>query len=199
MHVVSLDGRIIAAGTCVPTDHGLHLHGGATHPDVRGRGAYRALLAARWAEAVNRGTPVLLTQGGSQSLPILERAGFEPVGHVHMLVDRFDADPKNDGRARTGACPAGSSIPPTQLARSGWKKYPAAAVFKPACTGALLCSITPGGVAERLNAPVLKTGNGRQGHSWVRIPPPPLARSLASPSGGTWVTRYHRKTRVPVV
>ena len=31
-----------------------------------------------------------------------------------------------------------------------------------------------GGVAERLNAPVLKTGNGRQGHSWVRIPPPPL-------------------------
>ncbi len=92
MHAVWLDGRIVAAGTCVPTEHGLHLHGGATHPDVRGRGAYRALLAARWAEAVTRGTPVLLTQGGSQSLPILERAGFERVGHVHMLVDRFDAD-----------------------------------------------------------------------------------------------------------
>ena len=24
------------------------------------------------------------------------------------------------------------------------------------------------------SGPVLKTGNGRQGHSWVRIPPPPL-------------------------
>ena len=92
MHVVSLDDRIVAAGTCVPTDHGLHLHGGATHPDFRGRGAYRALLAARWAEAVSRGTPVLLTQGGSRSLPILESSGFKRVGHVHMLVDRFGAE-----------------------------------------------------------------------------------------------------------
>lgn len=92
MHVVSLDGKIVAAGTCVITDHGLHLHGGATHPDFRGRGAYRALLAARWAEAVGRGTPVLLTQGGSRSLSILERAGFERVGHVHMLVDHFGTE-----------------------------------------------------------------------------------------------------------
>jgi GNAT superfamily N-acetyltransferase len=91
MHAVWLDGRIVGAGTCVLTDHGVHLHGGATLPDVRGRGAYRALLAARWAEAVSRGTPVLLTQGGSRSLPILERVGFERVGHVHMLVDRFDS------------------------------------------------------------------------------------------------------------
>ena len=30
----------------------------------------------------------------------------------------------------------------------------------------------PGGVAERLNAPVLKTGSPSRG-SWVRIPPPP--------------------------
>jgi hypothetical protein len=29
-----------------------------------------------------------------------------------------------------------------------------------------------GGVAERLKAPVLKTGNG-ESRSWVRIPPPP--------------------------
>ncbi len=90
MHAVWWEGRIIAAGTCVLTDHGVHLHGGATHPDFRGRGAYRALVAARWEEAASRGTPVLLTQGGSQSLPILERAGFERIGHVHMLVDRFD-------------------------------------------------------------------------------------------------------------
>jgi hypothetical protein len=96
MHAVWLDGRIVGAGTCVLTEHGVHLHGGATHPDVRGRGAYRALLAARWAEAVNRGTPVLLTQGGSQSLPILERVGFERVGHVHMLVDRFDSPAASD-------------------------------------------------------------------------------------------------------
>ena len=54
------------------------------------RGAYRALLRARWDDAVSLGTPVLITQGGSMSRPILERLGFEPVGHVHMLMDDFE-------------------------------------------------------------------------------------------------------------
>ncbi|HEU5212144.1 MAG TPA: hypothetical protein VFU10_05190 [Gaiellaceae bacterium] len=70
-------------------EHGLLLHGGATLPEARGRGAYRALLRARWDEAVARGTPALITQGGSMSRPILERAGFRRVGHIHMLVDDF--------------------------------------------------------------------------------------------------------------
>jgi hypothetical protein len=30
-----------------------------------------------------------MTQGGAMSRPILERLGFEPVGHVHVLVDRL--------------------------------------------------------------------------------------------------------------
>jgi hypothetical protein len=38
---------------------------------------------------MTRGTPALITQGGSMSRPILERLGFEPVGHVHMLLDEF--------------------------------------------------------------------------------------------------------------
>jgi hypothetical protein len=57
---------------------------------ARGRGAYRALLRARWDDAVALGTPVLITQGGSMSRPILERLGFERVGEVHMLVDTFE-------------------------------------------------------------------------------------------------------------
>ena len=89
MHVVSLDGKIVAAGTSAPTPHGLLLYGGATVPHARGRGAYRALIRARWDEAVARGTPALITQGGAMSRPILERLGFEPVGGVHMLVDEF--------------------------------------------------------------------------------------------------------------
>lgn len=90
MHAVWVEGRIVAVGRSAPTAHGLLLYGGATHPDWRGRGAYRALIAARWALAVKRGTPALLTQGGAMSRPILERLGFERVGHVHMLIDRFD-------------------------------------------------------------------------------------------------------------
>jgi hypothetical protein len=89
MHGVWLDGELVCTGTSVPTEHGLLLYGGATRPDARGRGAYRALLRARWDEAADRGTPTLITQGGSMSRPILERVGFEAVGHVHMLVDNL--------------------------------------------------------------------------------------------------------------
>jgi GNAT superfamily N-acetyltransferase len=91
MHAAWLDGEIVSAGTVAATEHGLLLYGGATAAHARGRGAYRALLSARWNEAVALGTPALITQGGAMSRPILERLGFEPVGHVHMLLDKFDA------------------------------------------------------------------------------------------------------------
>ena len=89
MHAVWLDGEIVAAGTSAPTPHGLLLYGGATHPRARSRGAYRALIRARWDEAVARGTPALITQGGSMSRPILEQLGFQRVGEVHVLLDTF--------------------------------------------------------------------------------------------------------------
>ena len=70
-----------------PDPHGLLLYGGATVAHARGRGAYRALLRARWDDAVALGTPALITQGGSMSRPILERSGFERVGEIYVLVD----------------------------------------------------------------------------------------------------------------
>jgi GNAT superfamily N-acetyltransferase len=91
-HSVWLDGEIVCTGTSTPTEHGLLLYGGATAPRARGRGAYRALVRARWDEAVARGTPALITQGGSMSRPILERLGFERVGEVHMLLDVFSGE-----------------------------------------------------------------------------------------------------------
>jgi len=93
MHAVWMDGEIVCAGTVSPVPEGLLLYGGATAKAARGRGAYRALLRARWDDAVALGTPALITQGGSMSRPILERAGFEPVGHVHMLLDEFGDGP----------------------------------------------------------------------------------------------------------
>jgi hypothetical protein len=89
MHAAWLDGEIVATGTSAVTEHGLLLYGGATLPRARGRGAYRAVLHARWEEAVRNGTPALITQGGSMSRPILERMGFERVGDVYMLMDAF--------------------------------------------------------------------------------------------------------------
>jgi hypothetical protein len=89
MHAVWLDGEIVCAGTSAPTEHGLLLYGGATAKRARSRGAYKALNRARWDDAVARGTPALITQGGSMSRPILEKLGFERVGEVHMLLDVF--------------------------------------------------------------------------------------------------------------
>ena len=92
MHAVWMDGEIVCAGAVSAVPEGLLLYGGATAQAARGRGAYRALLRARWDDAVALGTPALITQGGAMSRPILERAGFEPIGHVHMLLDEFGED-----------------------------------------------------------------------------------------------------------
>ena len=89
MHAAWHQGVLVSAGICAPTPHGLLLYGGATAKAARGRGGYRAVLRARWDEAVARGTPALFTQAGSMSRAILERLGFERVGHVHILLDEF--------------------------------------------------------------------------------------------------------------
>jgi len=88
-HAVWLDRELVCTGTSAPTEHGLLLYGGATRESARGRGAYRALIRARWNDAVALGTPALITQGGTMSRPILERLGFERVGEVHVLLDEF--------------------------------------------------------------------------------------------------------------
>lgn len=83
------DGRPVAAATATFTPHGAVLNAGSTLPGFRGRGAYRALVRARWEDAVARGTPALITQAGRMSRPILERLGFEAVAQITVLVDGF--------------------------------------------------------------------------------------------------------------
>jgi hypothetical protein len=67
------------------------LNAGSTLPEWRGRGAYRALVRARWDDAVVAGTPALVTQAGRMSLPILERIGFVAVCEIRALMDDFEA------------------------------------------------------------------------------------------------------------
>ena len=87
--IALLDGRIVAHGTSTYTEQGVTLNGGATAPEARGRGAYRALVSARWDDAVERGTPVLVAQAGAMSKPILERLGFVEVARIRILLDHF--------------------------------------------------------------------------------------------------------------
>jgi hypothetical protein len=82
-------GRAVGRGTCVPTGPGpIELLGGCVLEPYRGIGVYRALVRARWDAAVAGGAPVLVTQAGRMSKPILERLGFRQVGRMAALVDR---------------------------------------------------------------------------------------------------------------
>jgi ribosomal protein S18 acetylase RimI-like enzyme len=89
IYLALVDGRPVARGSAAFGEHGATLFGGSTLPEARGRGAYRALVAARWQDAVARGTPVLVTQAGPMSRPILARLGFREVCEIRILVDRF--------------------------------------------------------------------------------------------------------------
>lgn len=88
-YLAEIDGEPVAAGSATFTEWGVVMNGGSTLPDARGRGAYRALVAARWADAVARGTPALVTQAGAMSRPILERLGFRGVAEIRIYLDEF--------------------------------------------------------------------------------------------------------------
>jgi hypothetical protein len=88
-YLAYVDGRPVARGTAAFSEHGVTLFGGATLPEARGRGAYRALVAARWDDAVAAGKPALVTQAGAMSRPILLRLGFREVCEIRILLDEL--------------------------------------------------------------------------------------------------------------
>jgi len=81
-----IDSSPVGWAAAEKSDLGLFLAGGATLPSARGRGCYRALVRARWDDAVRRGTPALAVQSQyGSSFPILRRLGFSEVATVHTL------------------------------------------------------------------------------------------------------------------
>ncbi|HJU36818.1 MAG TPA: GNAT family N-acetyltransferase [Gaiellaceae bacterium] len=82
-----LDGELVGAGAAAPSSRGLLLWGGSVRADARGRGCYRALVRARWEEAVRRGTPALTVSANDKSGPVLRRLGFENVLQFRRLED----------------------------------------------------------------------------------------------------------------
>jgi GNAT superfamily N-acetyltransferase len=90
VYLAYADGKPVARASAAFGEHAVSLFGGSTLPEARGRGAYRALVAARWDDAVARGTPVLVTQASPMSRPILARLGFREVCEIRILLDAFD-------------------------------------------------------------------------------------------------------------
>jgi GNAT superfamily N-acetyltransferase len=83
-----IEDEPVAAGDMIVLPFAGFLSGAVTKPEYRGRGAFRALVRARWDEAARRGTPALIVGAGKMSRPILERIGFTAVAEQRLLVDR---------------------------------------------------------------------------------------------------------------
>jgi hypothetical protein len=89
VYVAFVDGKPVARASAAFGEHAVSLFGGATLPEARGHGAYRALVAARWTDAVARSTPTLVTQASPMSRPILARLGFRELCEIRILLDKF--------------------------------------------------------------------------------------------------------------
>ena len=86
------DGKPVARGALILLPFAGFLSGAGTLEEARGRGAFRALVRARWDEVVRQGTPALVVGAGGMSRPILERIGFRPVSELEILLDRAIID-----------------------------------------------------------------------------------------------------------
>ncbi|MBG6095943.1 GNAT family N-acetyltransferase [Nocardioides luteus] len=91
MWVAEADGEIVSAGRIdpVPSTEFAGIWGGATLPEWRGRGIYRALTAARARTAIARGKRYIHSDSTEFSRPILERSGLVKVGTTTPYVRRF--------------------------------------------------------------------------------------------------------------
>jgi GNAT superfamily N-acetyltransferase len=79
---VAYVGGVAAASARMETAPGCpfgSLYGGGVAPQYRGRGLYRALVAARAEEARRQGLAYLSIEARETSRPILQRLGFAPI------------------------------------------------------------------------------------------------------------------------
>ena len=89
MYLAFVDGEPVGAARAL-FEEGLPavmLISGGVLAEARGRGAYRALVRARWEDAVEAGQPALIVHAGAMSRPILERLGFHVAAEQEVLVD----------------------------------------------------------------------------------------------------------------
>ena len=85
--VARVEGVPAASGALLPLARSGYLLGSSVVPELRGRGVYRALVAARVAALREMGRPLVTIQALSHtSAPICARLGFEPVCELRGYV-----------------------------------------------------------------------------------------------------------------
>ncbi|WP_127501190.1 GNAT family N-acetyltransferase [Actinoplanes solisilvae] len=91
--IAEAEGRVVSAGRLEPvrgTDFA-GIWGGATRPEWRGRGIYRALTAERARSALRRGKTYINSDSTEYSRPILERSGLVKVSTTTPYEWRRDS------------------------------------------------------------------------------------------------------------
>lgn len=83
LYLARIDGEPVGVGSAAWFERSIFLQSGVVIPSHQHRGVYRALVAARLADAATAGIPLATTNARPEtSAPILERLGF-------AIVDRF--------------------------------------------------------------------------------------------------------------
>ena len=77
---------------------GATVNGGSVRPKFRGRGVYRALVAARLVIARDAGVEGLAVWGGDMSRPILAKLGFQTVGWRRFYLDTSALSPSGSNQ-----------------------------------------------------------------------------------------------------
>jgi GNAT superfamily N-acetyltransferase len=89
-----------ASGVVVYPPGGAIINGGSVRPKFRGRGIYRAMVAARLEIARRAGAAGLCVWGGDMSGPILAGLGFQKVGWRRFYLDTsVGSDLRGEGRS----------------------------------------------------------------------------------------------------
>lgn len=89
--LATVDGEPAGTGSIAVFAEGAMINGGAVRPKFRGRGVYRALVAARLDIARRARVSGLAVWGGDMSAPILEQLGFQRVGWRRFYRDTSTA------------------------------------------------------------------------------------------------------------
>lgn len=87
--IAYIGDRPVATANYAALPRSAYFMGGVVLPEFRGRGVYRALLAARLQHAAAREIPLVTTQARpTTSAPILAALGFTKIGEMPMFFNR---------------------------------------------------------------------------------------------------------------
>lgn len=88
LYVAYDSGKPVSCGwvNFTPSNRFAGLWSGSTLPEFRGRGFYRAIVAARVQEACRRGARFAVVDAKPTSRPILQKLGFQVIGQSHECM-----------------------------------------------------------------------------------------------------------------